>query len=340
MKLESEISSLLLNNSLGLEIRTPDPNRDFIALEETLHTIRESLSKVYHYVPDYHISPPDFFLVKPLSDKQRQVINARLAKFYAQRSVSQQEVIATVPIEESFERMCFLPSLFQEAGIPLSLSDLPFDKACGEWAGKRRVFWLRELVAYRLVVLGAALFKAGLSLRVEDAFRPVDVQEGLFRRRVEWILNEHPDWDWETVIKEARSKTAVTPRLASHKSGAAVDITLMRISDNSPLDLGNKYPEGGALVAIDCPFVTMEQWQTRQIFANSFRMAGFSIYPGEDWHASCGDNLAGVRDNAIIEGYKARYGPIKEFSWDTGEILEVYSKDEYDKVFFERQEGI
>jgi len=321
-------------------MRLSDTDRDLAALEDTLHTIRKSLGGVYPHVPDYQISPPEFFLVKPLSEEQRRVVDAKLANFYAQRSVSQQEVIATVPIEESFERMVFLPSLFQEAGIPLSLSDLPFNKACGEWADRPRVFWVRESMAKRLVVLADALSKAGLFFHVEDAFRPVGVQEGLFKRRVDWILNEHPDWNWEAVLTEAKSKTAVTPRLASHKSGAAIDITLRRISDGSPLDLGNKYPEGGALVAIDCPFVTLEQWQTRQIFANSFRMAGFSIYPGEDWHASFDDNLAGVVGNTIIEGYRARYGPIKEFSRDTGEILEVYDKNEYDKVFFERQGGI
>lgn len=336
MRLESEISSLLLDKSQELEIRTPDTNRDFIALGDALHTIKESLSRVYPRVSDYQISSPDFFLVKPLSGEQHRVVDAKLANFYAQRSVSQQEVITTVPIEESLERMVFLPSLFQEAGIPLSLSDLPFNKACGEWADKPRVFWVRESMARRLVVLGEALSKVDLFFNIEDAFRPVGVQEGLFKRRVDWILNEHPDWDWEDVLTEAKSKTAVSPRLASHKSGAAIDITLRRISDGSPLDLGNKYPEGGALVAIDCPFVTLEQWQTRQIFANSFRMAGFAIYPGEDWHASFNDNLAGVSGDTVIEGYRARYGPIKRFSWDTGEILEVYNENEYDKVFFER----
>ncbi|MEM3112566.1 MAG: M15 family metallopeptidase [Candidatus Anstonellales archaeon] len=340
MRLESEVSPLLSDRSYRFEIRAPDANKDFIILENTLHIIRESLNKVYPHVPDYKISPPDFFLVRSLSEEQRRVVDAKLASFYAQRSVAQQEIIATVPIKESFEKMIFLPSVFQEAGIPLSLSDLPFDKACGEWAGKPRVFWVRESVAMRLVVLGEALSKAGLYFHIEDAFRPIGVQEGLFKRRVNWILNEHSDWDWEAVLTEAKSKTAVSPRLASHKSGAAIDITLRRISDGSPLDLGNKYPEGGALVAIDCPFVTAEQWRTRQIFANSFRMAGFAIYSGEDWHASYSDNLAGVSDDRVIEGYNAAYGPIKEFSLESGEILAVYHEDEYDKVFLERQEGI
>lgn len=333
MAIESEIRSLLTDRSARFEVRNPILDRDFGYLEETLAVVKKSLHRKLGSPPEFKIITPEFFLVRPLSEDQRTLVDSQLSEFYAQRSVSQQEIIATVPIKESSEKLVFLPKLFQERGLPLSLSNLPFNQACGEWAGKPRVFWVRESMANRLSILAEALSEVGILLHIEDAFRPVGVQEGLFKRRVVWIQDEHPDWDWDKILLEAKSKTAVSPRLASHKSGAAIDITFRRISDGSPLDLGNRYPEGGALVAIDCPFVTADQWRTRQLFANSFRMAGFAIYDGEDWHASYQDNLAGILDGKLKDGYVARYGPIKKFSPTTGEILEKYRESEYDRPF-------
>ena len=336
MSIEAEISTLLANKNAGFEIRESLPGRDSELLERRLSKIRNSLGNSLSPIPEYQIIIPDFFLARPLSNSQRKLVDESLGTFYAQRSVSQQEVIATVPIRESSERMLFLPKLFQERDLLLSLSDIPFNKACGEWADKPRVFWTRESMANRLLILAEAFSKIDLLFHIEDAFRPVGVQEGLFKRRVGWIQNEHPDWDWNKVLLEAKSKTAVSPRLASHKSGAAIDITLRRISDGSSLDLGNKYLEGGALVAVDCPFITTEQWQTRQLFANSFRMAGFAIYDGEDWHASYQDNLAGVLDGKVINGYVAKYGPVKSFSLETGQILEVYDPGEYNEPYTDK----
>src|SRR5258708_4012176 len=197
------------------------------------------------------LSDKDAGIVIKKPDLQRKIVDRELGEFYAKRSVSQQEIIATVPISESSEKMVFLPSLFQKHGLPFTLSDLPFNKACGEWAGKPRVFWVRESMSERLVELAEAFSQVGIFFHLEDAFRPVGVQEGLFKRRVSMIVDEHPDWDKEAVLLEAKSKTAVSPRLASHKGGAAIDLTLRRILDGQPLDLGNKYPEGGALVGID-----------------------------------------------------------------------------------------
>jgi len=336
MNVESKVQGLLTDKTASFEVGKTFPAKDLDMLEKTLSNVRRRLCNSFGQVPNFEIVVPDFFLTKPLSEEQRRLVDNSLSGFYAERSVAQQEIIATVPIKESSEKMVSLPTLFQKFSLPLSLSDLPFNKACGEWAGKPRVFWVRESMAERLVKLAEAMSHVGLLFHIEDAFRPVGVQEGLFRRRVDWITTEHPDWDWQRVITEAKSKTAVSPRLASHKSGAAIDITLRKISDSLPLDLGNKYPEGGALVAIDCPFVTAEQWQTRQIFIKSFKMAGFSIYFGEDWHASYQDNLAGVSDNTPVEGYIAKYGPIKNFSLNTGEIIEIYDEKEYDTVFSDK----
>ncbi len=326
----SSIESRLIENIIdqSVEAFSFTERVEMGELKVTLETIKTSLRLGGSLEADYDIPTPKFLLSHPLTLSQRKQVDDFLGSYYAQESVELQDKVTQIPIKENYEPMVFLSAIFEKHKLPVSFSDIPFNPACEEWANKPRVFWTRQSLAEKLVSLGKALATVDLFLHFEDAFRPVGVQEGLFKRRIEWILKDYPEWDDSKVITEARSKTAVTPRLASHKSGAAVDITLRRFSTGEPLDLGNKYPEGGALVALDCPFVTYSQWQTRQIFANSVRMAGLEVYPGEDWHASYGDNL-----HAFFSGKTAKFGPVKDFSLDNGRILEVYSPEEFDRNF-------
>ena len=240
-----------------------------------------------------------------------------------------QDQVANIPIRESFEPLVCLQTLAQEHGHHWRFSDRGFHEACGEWAGKPRLYWVRTRFAERIQSMSDSLQRIGLSMQFEDAFRPVGVQEGLVKRRIDWIRAQHPNWTREQIVMEARSKTAVTPRLASHKAGAAVDVLLWSVQSGELLDIGHGYAEGGALVQLDSPFVTQVQWQNRRLLLASARLAGIALYPGEDWHLSFGDNLA-----CHLSGVEtsASYGPIKSFDMTSGAINEVYSADELDQV--------
>lgn len=323
-----------ISEELNIGLNTIEPNLSAVrSMQARIGKIGDSLYSdgVRFSEPEYKY--PSEFLANPLSVEQRKIVDSAIAIDYARDTVRLQDLIATVPIEESGEPFVFLPELFSKERVIVDFSDIPFHVACGEWAGKPKDFWIRSGVGEKLLKLGRAFNNEGLKIKFEDGFRPVGVQEGLFKRRVEWTRAENPDWSWEQILVEARSKTAVTPRLASHKAGAAVDMTLSTL-DGSSLDLGNKYPEGGALVVLDCPYITQEQWETRQIFAQSARMAGFTVYPGEDWHISSGDNLASLSvPEQARQLYVAKYGPVKTFDRITGEVNNIYSDDELNVVF-------
>lgn len=275
---------------------------------------------------------PSGFLRTPLSSEQKKSINASETEEVAKTSVKMQDGLINVPIDETLERLVSIEETLADHSITASYSRLPFHEACGDWAGKQRLFWVRENFGQHLALLGLLVAKIGLSLHFEDAFRPVGVQEGLFKRRIDWTRTDHPEWPEDRVIEEARSKTAITPRLASHKAGAAVDLRLTAAS--SPLDIGHDYPEGGALVYLHSPFVTQEQWQNRQTLYVASRLANLAMYVGEDWHLSYGDNLASLNENLEPRrGYVARYGPIKDFNPESGEITYTYALEELDKVF-------
>ncbi|HUC89282.1 MAG TPA: M15 family metallopeptidase [Patescibacteria group bacterium] len=280
------------------------------------------------------IYQPAAFLAAPLTAEQKSAINHHETSAVANYCIDIQAGLGQVPIKESGERMVYIPDLLTGSGLPASFSETPFHPACGDWAGRQREFWARESFANRLVVMGALLESAGVQLHFEDAFRPVGVQEGLFRRRVDWTRNDHPDWDEDQIVAEAQSKTAVKPKLASHKGGAAIDAQLRDIDTGELLDSGHKYPDGGVLVFPLTPYVTAEQWRTRQLFQVAAGLSDLTLYVGEDWHVSYGDNLASLDENAKVRpGYVAQYGPIKDFDHTTGEVTSVYDTDEADRVF-------
>lgn len=313
--------------------------------EQLLSSLYSDLGKVADKLNSSLVEPqlPEYgFLSEPLTNAQQMMVNDVLEIEYATQAVKLQDNLTTISIEENNERMVSLPDIFAQHDVSLSLSEVPFNKACGEWGGKQRVFWARETVAEKIVRCGEALDLVGVTIRLEDAFRPLGVQEGLFLRRAKMILKEHPEWedDFENVWTEARSKTAVTPNMAGHKSGAALDITLLKKADGLPLPLGNLYPEGGPKVALQYPYLTQEEWGTRQLFALTMEMGGLGVYPYENWHASSGDLSAGIdvfSHNAIRSGYTATYGPIQGFEFETGEIV-PYSTDARDKPFYSHEE--
>ena len=302
-----------------LELHFVEPDMGLLTkLQENIRYLSDKLgNKVLTPIP-----PKEGFLEKPLTSDQSKEIDKLLGEKYAVAAVQLQDRLAnSVTITESGEKMVSLPLLFKNKGVPLSLSTVPFHEACGEWAGKERVFWIREGVSEKILKAGEALKPLGIMLHLEDAFRP--------------------DWeqDWKKVWAEARSKTAVSPFMAGHKSGAAVDITLRRV-DGAPLPLGNKYPEGGPKVAVRFPFITQEEWSTRQLYTLTMEMSGLRIYPYENWHASSGDLSAGIvafSDTEVTPNYHGIYGPIKGFDLKTGEV-EPYEVSEYFKPFYTEDE--
>lgn len=324
-------------NSYGVEF-TVNPATARSRLEDLAAQMADHIKELDppHDMPtvvNYYL--PERVLAAPLDNEQRAAINQKITPQVADYTVGVQAELAKVPIKESLERLQQISTYLGERGVTATFSSIPFHEACGEWAGKDRVFWARESFAARLAVFGSALNSIGLELHFEDAFRPVGVQEGLFKRRVAWTRRDYPEWDNDQIIQEAMSKTAVKPRLASHKAGAAVDARLRSQADKSILDFGHDYPDGGAIVFPKTPFITADQWFNRQLFYIGSQLSGLTLYVGEDWHVSYGDNLASLKNGAVDPDYVARYGPIKAFdtSNGSGEITEAYDRNELDNVF-------
>jgi D-alanyl-D-alanine dipeptidase len=220
---------------------------------------------------------------------------------------------------------------FNDVGVEATFTDEPISEYCGELAGKPKVFFVRETVAQQHVDVAQALGEIGVRLHIEDAFRPMGVQEGLFQKVIEMAIAAHPEFDAAAIIAQARSKVAVAPCFAGHKGGAATDISLINIHNGVRLDPGNEYLDMDAMVIMDFPYITFEQFRARQLFALSMGMVGLMAYPGEDWHVSSGDIGAALASDDP-SSYPVKYGPIRGFDPVTGDV-EPYDPGDYYKQF-------
>jgi len=276
---------------------------------------------------------PEHVLTQPLTIEQVAFIDEHESHRFAADAVHIQQSLATVPIEDSSEPLVHLPTIFRDRG-DVTFDTGVFPEMAGKWSGKPQEFWLRRSVAERLLTANTLLGSVGVSLHFIEAFRPLEVQAAMFARRVTNTAAQHPEWTEEQILAESMSKTASRPRLASHLGGAAVDAWPRDNASGKLLDFGHTYPSGGALVAPASPFVTAKQWLNRQLLQVATGLAGLTMYPGEDWHVSFGDNLAALDENNIIRAeYVASFGPIQDFDRATGEITEVIDSVKIDSLF-------
>lgn len=318
----------VLERSIGIAFRKP--RKDEISrVREEVATMVIELGKIAWELE----TPPKGFLSHDLTTEQRSTLNEALGLRYAEHNIAQQDEIVNMPIRESGENMVHLPGFLAEHGIHAAFSRRPFHEACGSFAGKERIAWVRRSVAELMADAFAALAQIDLQPFIEDCWRPPEVQKGLYRRRIEGAARS-TKWNAEQIEEVTTSLTAAMPGLAGHQAGAAIDWRIQG-RDGKLLDLGNNYAEGKPVSSIDFPYVTFEQWRTRTIFKSLMQAAGLKLLATEDWHASYGDR--GMSIDRHARRTSARYGPIKGFDKDDGAIA-PYPPQEIDTPFFTIEE--
>lgn len=299
---------------MGLEYTNPRP-RFLEKVEEDLRIIADRLG---HEPPEIQ-APEKGFLTKPLLAHQRRRLNTLLAPQLALRMMEKQRDLKRVPIVECNEPMVLLTEVLAEKSLRSTTSEKLFHDACGTYAAKQRILYVRREVAERFAHVTRALHELNLMPHIEDCWRPWQVQKGLLIRRVVDLAREHTEWDWRTVKSVASSFTATSPGLAGHQAGAAVDARIRRMDkDRGFLHLGNEYTEGGVYSAFNSPHVTASQWRTRMYFITAMTRAGFKLLSTENWHGSFGDR--GMSPSGDVTMSLARYGPIAGFSANNGKI--------------------
>ncbi|MEX2578805.1 MAG: M15 family metallopeptidase [Verrucomicrobiales bacterium] len=222
------------------------------------------------------------------------------------------EKLLAWPVEERGESFGSIPGAAEAAGVEMRFSDT---KIAGDLD---RVFYLRKGLLDDLVAIGRAMNDRGWILKIEDGFRTLEMQGTLVRkpevfdavlRKCLWETDgEMPSVEF--VFRRAIVMVANIPKIGTHMSGSAVDISVFRRDDGSEIPRGGPYLEVSEKTPMLSPFVTDEERRNRIEITEMMEERGFMHFPYEFWHynkGDAGDHILNDRPGA------ARYGAV---NWD------------------------
>lgn len=217
---------------------------------------------------------------------------------------------ATHPVTECGEPMAPLAEAARRAKVEVRFSDTRI-------AGKHdRMFYLREGLIPEFVALARELNRRGWVLRVEDAYRTPTMQKHLCRTprvfeqvvaRCRWEKKGQTP-DRELVLRRLSALTAICPKVGTHMSGSALDVSIWRGDTGAEIDRGAPYLEMSELTPMASPFVPEAARQNRQEITALMAHHGFVAYPAEFWHYSRGDAYDEMLSRT---GRPARYGAVR-----------------------------
>lgn len=220
------------------------------------------------------------------------------------------QAIREYPVDECLEPMLSLVDAARTAGVDVSFSAKPHVK------GLPRLFWLREGLIDSFIACAKEMNDHGWVIQVEDGFRTMQMQKSLgsapytfdvIFERVLWECNgTRPPTD--LVIRRINALVAASPKVGTHMSGSAIDISVLHRDTREEVDRGRPYIEMSELTPMDSPFVSAQARSNRKAITALMQRHGFMAYPWEFWHYSKGDAYDYHLNRT---GKPARYGAVQ-----------------------------
>ena len=216
-------------------------------------------------------------------------------------------------VRECGEGFASIPNAAKAAGIEMLFST---SKIAGELD---RVYFMRAGIVQDLIAIGRAMNERGWILKIEDGYRSLEMQRQLVRKpEVFDAILQKCIWEnggeippVEMVFRRATVLVANIPKIGTHMSGSAIDISVFRRDDGSEVWRGNSYLEMSERTPMRSPFVEPELVRNRLAITAMMEAHGFLHYPFEFWHYNKGDALGHILSN---QPAPARYGPV---DWDS-----------------------
>jgi D-alanyl-D-alanine dipeptidase len=217
--------------------------------------------------------------------------------------------IQEYPVEESGEPLESIPDAVQSAGVRVLFSPLPHVR------GLPRLFYLRAGLLADFLAAARELNARGWALKVEDAYRTREMQKHnalrpeifpVVLRKVRWELGgREPGID--LFRRRLAALIAMSPRVGTHCSGSAVDVSVVALDGEVEIDRGAPYLEVSEKTPMGSPFVSRRAAANRSAITGIMARHGFRTYPFEFWHYNKGDAYDEHLSNS---GRPARYGPV------------------------------
>eukprot|EP01043_Picozoa_sp_COSAG02_P066415 COSAG02_NODE_10333_length_1966_cov_2.076058_2_plen_272_part_00 len=229
-------------------------------------------------------------------------------------------------MDEGLESCESLPAAVAASGLDVAFSDLPHAN------GAERIYFMRRRLIPSFLEVAKEMNQRGWVLKVEDAYRTRDMQAALGRRpalfeailaKVIWELQSSSDDCAHGVtddrdpgelarllIRRVAALIAAAPKVGTHMSGSAVDISVLDAATREEIDRGAPYLELSELTPMDSPFISHQAATNRREITAIFARRGFSTYPYEFWHYNAGDAYQGLLQGTGSH-IAAQYGAVE-----------------------------
>ncbi|MBT4485245.1 MAG: hypothetical protein HOC71_16385 [Candidatus Latescibacteria bacterium] len=229
--------------------------------------------------------------------------------------------ILEYPVEECGESLVSLPQSVREEGVAVQFSQTRLAE------NHERLFCLRRGLVEDFITASREMNDRGWTLRVEDGFRSrvmqkdVALHESVFDntlKRVIWETNGKMP-EPKLMLRRLTALCATRPKIGTHMSGSAIDISVLRTDDLSEIERSGSYLELSELTPMASPFASAHAILNRTEISEIMQRHGFIAYPYEFWHYSKGDAYA---EHITDSGKPARYGPV-DFDIANGNITPI-----------------
>ncbi len=229
--------------------------------------------------------------------------------------------VSSYPVVESNEPMISLIDVVCSENIQVEFSQLPFP------TGDARIFYLREGIIDNFIDAAKKMDNIGWIIKVEDGYRSSHMQReialcekvlNVIFKKIVWELKGVIP-DVEHLLRRITALSATFPKIGTHMSGSAIDISVVSAETGVDIDRGGPYIELSELTPMDSPFISEMARANREKINQIMNKCGFTAYPFEFWHFSKGDlfaeYLSGLNKNAI-------YGAV-DFDIESNEISAI-----------------
>lgn len=230
------------------------------------------------------------------------------------------------PVQESLEPFASLPAAAAAAGIEMLFSS---SKIAG---GLDRIHWIRRSLVPDVLAIASAMLSRGWILKIEDSYRSLEMQTRLGSKpEIFDAILQKCIWENggtvpgpDVLFRRGCVLVANVPKVGTHMSGTAIDISVFRRSDGTEVWRGNPYLEMSERTPMRSPFVEPEFTANRLAITELMEAQGFMHFPFEFWHYNKGDALGHILSG--IPG-PAAFGPVH---WDPADntVTAVPSPDQ------------
>lgn len=235
--------------------------------------------------------------------------------------------IAQYPVLENADGLVSLVEAVENTGVNVTFSNRPSTN------GLSRLFYLRKGLVEDFLGIAEEMNKKDFILHIEDAFRSKSMQKGgltqdytfdVILKRVIWELKGNLP-EPEFLFRRLQAMVASSPKVGTHMSGSALDITVFSLANHCEIDRGASYLEFSELTPMCSPFISKEAKRNREWITDIFEQFGFLAYPYEFWHYSKGDAYEKVLN---ASGVPAGYGPV-DFDVADGRVSPIENSSEH-----------